>query len=254
LSTRRWASPWCRADGCRVPSSATCRSWGDDSRQIDEALSSLAGTELAPDFEGLKLVNLFVDCSVLHTTSKPVAKLEDIRGLRIRVPSALGAQMVEAVGGIPVTMPQSDIYESLQRNVIDGAISPWDVIESLKLGEVLHQHTENVLFCGQLWFAFNERKFEGYPDAVKAAFEEIRGEYALNLAQDVYSRARESAKEFAKANDGEFHQFSDEDMATWKELTQPAVEAFLTENEAAVPNIREVKAALDAALEKHATE
>jgi len=222
---------------------------GADSRQVNIGLSSLIDTDLAPDFKGIRLVNLFVDCSVLHTVNKPVRTLDDIRGLRIRVPSALGAALVDAVGGIPVAMPQSEIYENLQRNVIDGAVTPWDVIQSLNLGEVLNYHTENVLFCGQLWFAFNEKSYQALPDAVRASFDEINGEYALDLAQDTYAQARASAQVFARKNGNEFTKLSDEDMTKWHGLVQPAVEKYLAETESAgVANIRAIYASLQAAI------
>lgn len=224
---------------------------GSDSRAVNEGLSSLIDTDLAPDFKGLKLVNVVMDCAVIHTVNTPVKTLDDMKGLRIRVPSALGAETVKAVGAIPVTMPQSEIYESLQRNVIDGAISPWDIISSLKLGEVLNHHTDNILFCGQLWFAFNERKYNAFPDAVKAAFDEIDGEYALNMAQNVYDEGRNAAKEFAREHGNEFHKLSDADIAEWKARMQPAVDAYLAEYEKSrVPNIREIKAHLDEAIAK----
>lgn len=228
---------------------------GADSRQVNIGLSSLIDTDLAPDFEGLHLVNLFVDCSVVHTVSTPVNTLADLRGLRLRVPSALGAAMVAAVGGIPVAMPQSEIYENLQRNVIDGAVTPWDVIESLNLGEVLNYHTENVLFCGQLWFAFSDASYAALPEVMRGVFDEIQGEFALDLAQGVYDETRASAQALARARGSEFTRLSDEDMAEWQRLVAPAVEQYLAETEAAgVADIREIYANLRAAIAAGASE
>lgn len=221
---------------------------GSDTRQINAGISALLDTDLAPDYAGMKLVNVFADCAVLHTTNREINTLEDIRGLRIRVPSALGAATIAAVGGIPVAMPQSEIYESLQRNVIDGAVTPWDVIETLNLGEVMHYHTDNVLFCGQLWFGFNQRSFDRLPEPVQAAFEEIRGEYAVDLAQDVYARAAASAQDFARAQGGVFTRLSDADMAEWRALVAPAIDAHLDEVSQTVPDARTIYADLIAAI------
>ncbi|MCB1394474.1 MAG: TRAP transporter substrate-binding protein DctP [Rhodobacter sp.] len=213
---------------------------GADSREINMATSGMLGTEFAPDLEGMEVVNVFIDCSVLHTVDRPIHGIADIRGLRLRVPSAMGAAMVAAVGGIPVAMPQSEIYESLQRNVIDGAITPWDVINSLNLGEVLHHHTDNVLFCGQLWFGFNERTYQNFPEALRAAFDELRGDYAVNLAQGVYEASRVAAHETIAANGDEITHISDEDMAEWATLVQPDIETFLNDTEASVSDIRAI--------------
>jgi len=218
---------------------------GTNSRSINNAFNTLYKDHFATDFKGLKLVTVLVDCSVIHTVNTPVNTLEDLRGLRLRVPSAMGAELVKAVGGVPVAMPQSQIYESLQRNVIDGAITPWDVISSLKLGEVLNHHTDNTLFCGQLWFAFNQASFDKLPDAVKTTFEEMDGEYAVNMAQDAYDRWRKEAHAFAKENGNKFHKLSDEDVASWATKVQPAIDTYLDGLEAGpVANAREIAAAL----------
>lgn len=223
-----------------------------DRRSATYALNSLVGDELAPDFDGLKLVAIMVDCSYLRTVSKPVEKLDDLRGLRIRVPSPLGAAMVDAVGGVPVSMPQAEIYENLERNVIDGAITPWDVMKTLNLAEVLKHHTENMLFCGQLWFAFNEAKFNAYPEAVRQAFDALSGEAVVETLGTVYDGWDEAGKAFAIEKGGQLHSLSDADMAAWKEAAEPAVEAFLKEAEAAgVANIRAIRTALDAAVAEY---
>ena len=221
---------------------------GADSRQVNHGLSALLDTDLAPDFAGMKIVNVFVDCSVVHTTNTSVTSLEDLRGLRLRVPSALVGGLVAAVGGIPVAMPQSEIYENLQRNVIDGAVSPWDIIQSLNLGEVLHHHTDNVLVCGQLWFGFNQSTYDGFPEAVQTAFEEMRGAYAVELAQGVYDRSRAAAQELVRSQGGEITHLSDADMAEWQARSASLVEQYLADTEATVPDIRAIHANLQAAI------
>lgn len=211
---------------------------GADSREINLAVDEMLDGAFAPDFANIHMVNVFIDCSVLHTVDRPINGIADIRGLRLRVPSAMGAAMVAAVGGIPVAMPQSEIYENLQRNVIDGAITPWDVITSLNLGEVLNHHTDNVLFCGQLWFGFNQRTYDNLPEAVRTAFDELRGEYAINLAQGVYAASRVVAHDSIIADGNEITHIPDAEMAEWAQLVQPAIEAFLDETEPTVSDIR----------------
>ena len=221
---------------------------------LTSALNSLSGTSLSPDFKGLKLVAIMVDCSSLHTVNRPVEKLADLKGLRLRVPSALGAAMVEAVGGIPVSMPQSDIYESLERNVIDGAITPWDIMKTLNLAEVLKYHTVNPLFCGQLWFAFNEKKYSSYPEAVRKAIDALSGEAMVSTLHDIYAGWDKMGEDFAKEKGGRMYELSAQDMAAWKAATQPAVDAFIKSTKAAgVGDIYEIKSALDAAIAKGAS-
>jgi len=60
----------------------------------------------------------------------PVQSLEDFAGKRIRVPGAGWATEVRALGATPVNLVQTEVYEALQRGVIDCAVqSPGNSVE-----------------------------------------------------------------------------------------------------------------------------
>src|SRR5699024_10950283 len=63
---------------------------------------------------------------------EPVQSVADFSGKRIRVPGAGWATEVEALGATPVNVVQAEVYEALERGVIDCAVqSPGN---SLDLG------------------------------------------------------------------------------------------------------------------------
>ncbi len=49
---------------------------------------------------------------------KPIASVEDLKGLRIRV-SGLGSQLYARLGAIPQAIPPGDVYAALERGTID---------------------------------------------------------------------------------------------------------------------------------------
>jgi len=53
-------------------------------------------------------------------THVPINKLEDLKGLKIRMGPKLGLYAMEQVGAEAVSMPTGDIYEAMQRGVLDG--------------------------------------------------------------------------------------------------------------------------------------
>jgi TRAP-type C4-dicarboxylate transport system substrate-binding protein len=225
-----------------------------DRSVANKALWAIAPTHLAKDYDGLKLLGLLVDCSVLHTVNKPIKTLDDIKGLRIRVPSAAGAETVKAVGGVPIAMPQSEIYENLDRKVIDGAITPWDIVKSLNLGEVVRQHTDNTLFCGQVWFAMNKAKYDALPPNVRQAIDAISGDALIGKLDGIYDKWTAVGKAAAEAGGkgSQITKLSDADMARWTQLMQPAVENYLVAAEGrGVSDIRVVYKALTDAIAKY---
>lgn len=58
----------------------------------------------------------------LLCASAPATTLDEFAGKRIRVPGAGWATEVEALGATPVNLPQAEVYEALERGVIDCAI------------------------------------------------------------------------------------------------------------------------------------
>lgn len=58
-----------------------------------------------------------------YILKKPVKNFQDMKGMKIRIPSRLNAAEVAAIGGVPTVMSSADVYMSLQRNTIQGAMS-----------------------------------------------------------------------------------------------------------------------------------
>lgn len=59
---------------------------------------------------------------VLLTRDRPVRRLEDFEGLRLRVSSLLEVPFVEALGASAVMQPAPDLQQSLHTGVIDGVV------------------------------------------------------------------------------------------------------------------------------------
>lgn len=59
--------------------------------------------------------------SGFRTVSKPVATLDDLKGLRLRLSGLEQGKLLEKLGGNQVSMAGGEIYQSLERGVIDGA-------------------------------------------------------------------------------------------------------------------------------------
>jgi TRAP-type C4-dicarboxylate transport system substrate-binding protein len=69
------------------------------------------------------------------TRDRAVNTLDDVRGLRIRVPSELLPLMRE-LGADAINMPMGEVYSALAKGVIDGVVAPPDTFKALHLAEV----------------------------------------------------------------------------------------------------------------------
>lgn len=69
--------------------------------------------------------------------TKKVETPEDVKGLKIRTAGASHVRWVEHLGGVPVSVPFSEVYTGLQRGSIDCAMSdPTALVSGFKVAEV----------------------------------------------------------------------------------------------------------------------
>lgn len=100
--------------------------------------------------QGLKLVAsnwMYGDRHLL--TTKPVRTVEDLKGMKIRVPNnTIQVKGFEVLGATPTPMALGDVYTALQQGTIDGLENPLPVLYNGKFHEVakyltLSQHVKN---------------------------------------------------------------------------------------------------------------
>ncbi len=92
---------------------------------------------LADEYRRVVLLALWNNApNLILTAETPVRRLEDLRGLKIRVPSRNAGLVVEAWGGTPVSMPAPEIYNAMQTGVIDGAMIDATTLRAFRLAEV----------------------------------------------------------------------------------------------------------------------
>jgi len=97
--------------------------------------------QLERELEGLKILAVQGgSLPGLVTRERPVASLEDLRGLRLRVPSEL-LNVMRGLGADPVNMPMGEVYSALAKGIIYGVIAPKDTFRALHLAEVAAYYT-----------------------------------------------------------------------------------------------------------------
>jgi tripartite ATP-independent transporter DctP family solute receptor len=104
--------------------------------------------------------------------SQALRKPEDFKGLKIRVPGAVAAEVVKSFGGVPTTVDAAEVYLALQRGTVDGTNFPLTSFYDRKLYETIeHLTLANVSFDPDA-VVINEKAWTALPpagrDAVKA--------------------------------------------------------------------------------------
>lgn len=111
-----------------------------DSEHMWQVLDGELGEEFMSFFEGTRFVPLsWYDAGArcFYTRETQIRNLEDLQGLKIRVPeSRLLADLLTALGAEPVPMAFDRVYSALETGEIDGAENNWPSYKSMKHDEV----------------------------------------------------------------------------------------------------------------------
>ena len=131
---------------------------------------------IASEYEDSHLLFMFATGpGTLHSTNKLIKTPEDMRGMRIRRPSAVAGDIIESMGASPVGLPANDIYTSLQRGVVDGLSFPWEAMATFKLDELTKYHTNMPFYSSALMVTMNKDKYEGLPEDLKQVIDDNSG-------------------------------------------------------------------------------
>jgi TRAP-type C4-dicarboxylate transport system substrate-binding protein len=179
--------------------------------ELPGVLNEATGTEVlwknidlfASEYERTKLVSLWSSAvNVLYTRDKAVRTPADVAGLKIRVPSRNAGLIVEAWGGTPVSMPVSEIYNSLQTGVIDGAMIDGTATMAFKLGEVANYLTVGMQTTNSPFFILmNRDAFDALSPESQAAIEQVGKETSVAANQVQLKEAAAGIEKFG-AMDG----------------------------------------------------
>lgn len=110
-----------------------------------EALWKLYDSGLiADEYKDVKVIGL-VALPVQGLAAKSnINSLSDISGKKIRVADKLSGDIAEALGGSPISLSATEVYQALSRGVVDSAIANWIMMGAFKLTEVSNEYVTGV--------------------------------------------------------------------------------------------------------------
>ena len=117
---------------------------------------------------------------LIHTKKKPVYKLADLKGLKLRSPGSV-AEMLKALGASPLSIPMPEVYQALQRGVVDGAVYPEEVNKGWKMAEVIDYTIAcyPIAYSVGFFVVMNKDKWNQLPDNIKKIITQVNREWAI---------------------------------------------------------------------------
>ncbi|HEX5093879.1 MAG TPA: TRAP transporter substrate-binding protein [Burkholderiales bacterium] len=189
---------------------------------------------IADDFSSVKVMFLHVHAGqAIHMAEKEVHTPDDLKGLKMRIPTRTGAWIIEALGAAPVAMPVPALPQALSKKVVDGAFIPWEIIPPLKLQDVTKYEIEgpNRTRFGTTTFqvSMNKNTWAKLPADVQKAFEANNGEARVRAVGKVWTDSEDVGINVAVKAGNKHIVLTDAQLAEFKAKLEPVVQRWTDE-------------------------
>ncbi|MDD3937111.1 TRAP transporter substrate-binding protein [Rhodoferax sp.] len=200
-----------------------------NNKESDALVDGPVGKKLHQKLEAKGLIGLSyweLGYREITNSKRPLLKVEDIEGLKLRViPNPINVAWVKALGANPTPLPFPEVYSALEQKAIDGQENPVSVIATSKFWEVQkymtmtnHQYNpQSVIFSKKIWDSLSpaERKIldDSADEATKYQREQARAAVAVNM-------------ELLKKNGMAVSEFTPAEVAKLREKMKPVIAQF----------------------------
>jgi TRAP-type C4-dicarboxylate transport system substrate-binding protein len=186
---------------------------------------------------------------------KLVRTPDDMKGLKMRIPTRTGAWVLEALGSTPVGMPVPDLPQALATGVVDGALIPWEIIPALKIQDMTKYQIEgpNHERFGTTTFqiSMNQSTWDSLPPDLQEVINKNSGdEFAKEVGQ-VWRNSEDGGIKVAVDSGNELISLTEEEMAKFRTALEPVVQRWIDDVTAKGIDGKALVDAARAAIAKH---
>jgi TRAP-type transport system periplasmic protein len=179
------------------------------------------------ELQDVKLLYVHAHGPGILASRKPVSRIEDMSGLKVRA-TGLSAKIVQNLGGTPVAMSQPETYESLQKGVVDATFCPIETLKGWKQGEVIESVTDTsaIGYTTSMFVVMNKNAWDKLSPEQQQVFTQVSAEWVDKHGQ-AWDQADEDGKAFIAELNKKTIELSAEEQARWIEAVKPVLDEYV---------------------------
>jgi TRAP-type C4-dicarboxylate transport system substrate-binding protein len=164
----------------------------------------------------------------LFSTKKLAASPADLKGQQVRSSGAFMSALIEHFGGTPVTIATPELYEAMEKGIVDQVGQYSTTLESFGLGELIKFGTQGVSFgAGACGLIINENVWQSLPENVQKAIQQAAVEVVDSGSQADDDQNKKIIGEWSK--NMEIKTLSNEEQQEWGKMYDEFNEKWIAE-------------------------
>ncbi|MFC1863286.1 TRAP transporter substrate-binding protein [Thermodesulfobacteriota bacterium] len=202
------------------------------------------------EFSKVKVLTMFTSGPANIMSKKPVRKLEDIKGMDLRA-SGVGVEVLKRWSANPVGMPMPETPEALQKGVVQGLFSSFDVMKSFKFAEICSYATLTKTLVYPMAVIMNKDSWESLPKDVQKIMDDMAKEQAIWTGKFMDGEVNKAREWSVKTHNVEFIELSKDEKARFDQLVEPMIGGWIESAGAKGFPAREIISDIKAFTEKY---
>lgn len=199
--------------------------------------SSVAGWRIydkylrgANEHRGVKLLGTYNHGpGAVFTTGHQVTRIEDFKGLRLRIGGGMQADVAKVLEVNAIVKPAPESYELMSTGVVDGVFFPPESVASFRLESIIKETT---VFPGGLYsdvhgIIMNEKAWQRISEPDRAVVTKLSGEHIARMGGNAWGGADGTAMQDLKNRGVHIEEAGPQLVADIKRRTAPLTEEWL---------------------------
>ena len=198
-------------------------------READAVLDGPVGRKLMDLMPAKGLVGLaYMEQGYrsISNSRRPIVKLEDIRGLKIRtIQNPLYIDMLNTLGANAVPLPFPELYTALETKTVDGQENPYSTVEASKFYEIQKYFSNTRHIYNPQMLLVSKRFWDTLSVEEKGIFQDV--------AVETRDYQRKAAREMSEASKGflirsgmQINDIAPEEIERMRAAVQPVIDKY----------------------------
>ncbi len=208
-----------------------------------ERLWSVFPKYLSEDYKEVKVLALWSsEGPIIISKTKAVRRLEDLKGMKVRTPSSMQSKVLQALGAVPVDMVVTEMYNALDRGVVDALWVPPSTILDFKVMEIGKFYTIGIPQTRSPFFiVMNKGKYDALAPDLRKVIDDTTGKaLGVKATRALENRAEEAWKAVRSTPGTEIITLAPAEQQRWRAALAPMVETAITEADKAGVHARDM--------------
>jgi tripartite ATP-independent transporter DctP family solute receptor len=219
-------------------------------KEADAVLDGAVGKQLLDKLPAKGLTGLcYWESSFRNISRRPVTKLEDIQGLKVRtIQNPVFLDTINALGANAVPMPFTELYTALETKAVDGQEGPHTTILTSKINEVQKYLSPTQHIYGAVVVLVGKKFWDQLSGDEKQILQDSCGE-ARDYERAVSRESSPASLAELKTKGMVFNEIPADELAKMREKVKPVIDkytkdvgdALVTQAHAEIEKVRQQK-------------